>query len=144
MKLKYLIPFIALVIIAVSCKTTEIVQYEYSSTTMLGTRKVTVTKDSVIMSYNGRAESNMNTRATTDEEWTKLKESVEGVKLNDLSKLEAPTNKRQTDASPYAMFKLSTKDSTYISPSFDGYEANEKLLPLMGVVQDIVRTSMGR
>tara|TARA_B110000046_G_C13023527_1_gene412513 strand:+ start:1107 stop:1529 length:423 start_codon:yes stop_codon:yes gene_type:complete len=134
--MKYLLPLIAALLI-ISCKTTHIVKYEYKSTTMLGSRVITVTQDSVVSNFRGRTSPTRSARATTPEEWTELKASVANLKLDEISDLEAPTNKRATDASPYGSVMLSTKDSTYHSSAFDGYNSNKKLLPLMAVMQKI-------
>lgn len=134
--MKYILPIIAAFLI-ISCKTTDIVQYEYKATTMLGSRILTVTQDSVISSFSGRTAPSRTARATTPEEWNELKASVAGLKLETISDLESPTNKRATDASPYGSVKLTTKDSTYHSSSFDGYDSHKSLLPLTAVMQKI-------
>ena len=134
--MKYILPLVAALVLF-SCKTVEIVEYQYRSSTMLGTRTITVTQDSVVTNYNGRSESTHTARATSAEEWLELKASVKNVKLNDIRTLEAPSNKRSTDASPYGSVMLSTKDSTYQSASFDGYVSHSMLLPLMDAIKKI-------
>jgi hypothetical protein len=134
--MKYFLMFVGLVLL-VSCKSYDIVQYEYRSTTMMGTRTVTITKDSVVSDYNGRMESNRIVRATLPEEWTELQLSIEKVDLKTLADLPSPTNRRQTDAAPFGSVSLSTKDSTYVSGGFDGYNADASLTPLMTIIQRI-------
>lgn len=138
-KMKYILPLIAALVL-ISCKTLEVTQYEYRSTTMLGTRTITVTKDSVVTQYTGRLESTYKARATTPEEWTKLKESVEGVKMEDIADLKSPTNKRSTDASPYGTISFTTKDSTYRSASFDGFDSHDMLQPTLDVIKEIAHS----
>ena len=137
MKIRNIVILAILAGLTIACATQEIVKYEYRSTTMMGKRTLTITKDSVISDYQGRASSNRVARAITSEEWQAIQESSEDVKLKKLAKLEAPTNERQTDASPYGVLLISTADSTYISASFDGYNAHEKLLPLMGQIKKL-------
>ncbi|NOQ72757.1 MAG: hypothetical protein GQ574_12175 [Crocinitomix sp.] len=134
--MKYILPIIAAFLI-ISCKTTDVIQYEYKATTMLGSRILTVTQDSVISSFSGRTKATRTARATTSEEWTELKASVANLKLETISDLESPTNRRATDASPYGSVKLTTKDSTYHSSAFDGYNAHKTLLPLTAVMEKI-------
>lgn len=134
--MKYILPIIAAFLI-VSCKTIDIVSYEYKSTTMLGSRALIVTQDSVVSVFSGRSQNKRMARATTPEEWAQLKASVSNVKLEEIADLEAPTNKRSTDAAPFGSVILSTKDSTYKSGSFDGFDSHKVLLPLLGVMQKI-------
>lgn len=134
--MKYILPLIAALLI-VSCKTTDIVKYQYKSTTMLGSRVLTVTQDSVVSTFTGRAEPTRVARATTPEEWSELKASVSAVKLGSIADLESPTNKRATDAAPYGSIILSTKDSAYHSSAFDGYNPHASLTPFMAVMQKI-------
>jgi hypothetical protein len=134
--MRYLIALFSIVVLA-ACSTQDIIQYEYKSTTMLGSRTVTVTQDSVISVYSGRLESNRQARKTTPEEWEALKNSVKDVKLAEIKDLPSPTNKRSTDAAPFGTVYLTTKDSTYKSASFDGYDSHEMLQPLLDVLKEI-------
>lgn len=115
----------------VSCGEEDIVQYEYRSTTMMGKTIVTVTKDSVITTFNGRGTPTRAARATQPAEWSALFKSLEGVDLAAISTLEAPTNKRATDAAPFGTLVVTTKDSAYTSATFDGKNPHEMLAPLM-------------
>ena len=137
--MKYFIALFSLVVLA-ACSNQEIIQYEYKSTTMLGSRTVTVTQDSVISVYSGRIESNRQARKTTPEEWEALKNGVQNVKLEEIKELPSPTNKRSTDAAPFGTIFLTTKDSTYKSASFDGYDSHEMLQPLMDVIKEIANS----
>ena len=138
--MKYILPILAAILV-ISCKTADVTTYQYRSTTMLGTRTITVTKDSVVTKYEGRLDSTYNARATSAEEWNKLKESVKGVKLEQISDLQSPTNKRSTDASPYGSIILTTKDSTYRSASFDGFDSHDMLQPLTDIFKEIAHSS---
>ena len=138
--MKYILPIIAAIVV-MACKTTEVVKYEYRSTTMLGTRVLTVTQDSIVSSYSGRAEPTRSSRATTVEEWAKLQEASKGLKWSEIANLEAPTNRRSTDASPFGSIKISTKDSTYKSSSFDGYNSHQDLLPVMDLIKEIAQSA---
>lgn len=137
--MKYIAGIIGLMIL-MSCKTVEVMQYQYKSTTMLGSRIITITQDSVVTEFNGRIESNRTARATSSDEWMQLKESMKTVKLDEIATLESPTNRRATDAAPFGTVIITTKDSTYQSASFDGFDAHIQLTPLMTVIQKISET----
>jgi hypothetical protein len=137
MKITNILMITVATLVTMACATQNIVQYEYRSTTMMGERKLIITKDSIVSDYQGRSSANRVVRATTAEEWQAIQTSSEDLNLKKLADLEAPTNNRQTDASPYGVLLISTPDSTYISASFDGYNAHEKLLPLMGQIKKL-------
>lgn len=136
--MKYLF-MLGAVLLIMACKTTEVMKYEYKSTTMIGTRTITITKDSVVTRFGGRAGNTHTSRATSPQEWAELKESVSQLKLSEIGTLESPTNRRSTDAAPYGSVLLTTKDSSYKSASFDGYDAHKDLKPLMTIIQRIAQ-----
>lgn len=138
--MKRLLMVFAAIAVLTACNTKEIIQYEYKSTTMLGSRTLTITKDSVISSYFGRMEANRQARKTTPEEWEALKNSAKTIKLEEIRDLKSPTNKRATDAAPFGKVMLTTADSTYRSASFDGFDSHEMLKPLMEVIKEIANT----
>lgn len=138
--MKYLIPLV-IALAVISCKSTEILQYKYKSTTMLGSRTITITKDSVMTLYKGRAETAYHSRATLPDEWQSLQTAAKDVKLNEIADLESPTNRRQTDAAPFGSLFFVTKDSTFRSGSFDGFEPHESLAAVMVAIHKISQAS---
>jgi hypothetical protein len=104
---------------------------------MMGKTLVEITQDSVVVSFAGRGEPTRTARKTDSSEWMNLASALEGVDLNKIATLEAPTNKRATDAAPYGTILISTKDSTYTSASFDGKNPHEMLMPLMNEIVKI-------
>lgn len=129
--MKSLLTLIFVTTLLISCNETDIVSYEYHSTTMMGKTKVIITQDSVITTFNGRGEPTRTARVTQSSEWTSLAASLKDVDLSKISTLESPTNKRATDAAPYGTIIVTTKDSTYTSASFDGKNPHDMLKPLM-------------
>jgi hypothetical protein len=111
---------------------------------MLGTRTVSITKDSVVTMFSGRAATKRMSRETTDAEWNELNDGAKTIKLDNIASLESPTNGRQTDAAPYGTVSISTKDSTYKSASFDGFNAHESLAPLMGTIEKIANSEFNK
>lgn len=141
--MKFLI-LVAAAITLVGCKTVEVVSYQYRSSTMLGTRTVDISKDSVVTMFTGRTEDKRTSRVTTAQEWEELQTGVKTVKLEEIANLPSPTNGRQTDAAPYGMLTISTKDSTFQSASFDGFNAHQSLAPLMGTIQKISNSELNK
>ncbi|MCG8575749.1 MAG: hypothetical protein MI810_12760 [Flavobacteriales bacterium] len=127
-------------LVLVACKTSEVIKYEYTSTTMMGKKTLIVTQDSVYTSFTGRGEPTSSARATSASEWSSLNKAVEELKLKDVRDLEAPTNKRATDAAPFGKVTLHTKDSIYQSKTFDGYDSHEALKPLMEQIRKIAES----
>lgn len=114
-----------------SCKEAEVTQFEYTTVTMMGKTIMTVSQDKVAVDFVGRSEPTHFERETKDSEWIALMTSMKEVDLDKVNGLEAPSNKRATDASPFASFSFVTPDSTYKSASFDHKNPNEMLMPLM-------------
>lgn len=129
--------FLALILVFFSCQDLEIQKVSYSSATMMGRTVTTITKDSVVVTFNGRGEPTYSARATTSAEWESIMKSLAEVDLKKIAELEAPSNKRATDAAPFGMFEISTKDSTYQSNGFDGKNPHSMLIPLMEEVLKI-------
>jgi hypothetical protein len=124
-------------VVMISCVEENIVQYEYRSTTMMGKTIVTIRQDSVVTTFNGRGTPTRTARATEASEWTALYKSLEGVDLDQVANLEAPTDKRSTDAAPFGVLVVTTVDSVYTSATFDGKNPHEMLMPLMNEVVKI-------
>ncbi|MBD3638636.1 MAG: hypothetical protein HUJ25_14890 [Crocinitomicaceae bacterium] len=128
------IAFIALVLL--SCQDLEIVKYEYHTTTMMGRTVLSVTEDSVTVAFNGRGEPTYYGREVKESEWEAVNSSMKDVDLSKVSSLEAPSDKRATDASPHAKFVFVGQDSSITTASFDAKNPHEMLMPLM---QEIIK-----
>ena len=134
--MKYLIIcFAALTLI--SCKELEVNTFEYTTSTMMGKTQMIVTQDSVTVDFNGRGEPTHFARATKSEEWSGLMLSLQEVDLDKIADLEAPSDMRSTDASPFAYFIFATKDSSYRSATFDHKNPNSMLMPTMEKILEI-------
>ena len=110
-----------------SCKEAEVTKFEYTTVTMMGKTIMTVTPKLVTVDFSGRGEPTHFERETKDAEWIALMTSMKDVDLDKVNGLEAPSNKRATDASPFASFTFTTPDSTYKSAGFDHKNPNEML-----------------
>ncbi|MBK7129929.1 MAG: hypothetical protein IPM74_04495 [Crocinitomicaceae bacterium] len=124
-------------LLLISCKELDITKYEYRSTTMTGRTVVSITQDSTIISFTGRGEPTRTARGTSSTEWASLAKAMEGVDLSKIASLEAPSNKRATDAAPFGSIEITSKDTVYTSASFDGKNPHEMLMPLMNEIVKI-------
>jgi len=105
-----------------SCGTQKIVSYNYLASTRGYTLTIDVNKETVkIVTDNRRNENGPETKSSvTDPElWNALQKGSKTIKLNEIEKLESPTNRRQFDGAMFAKLTLTTQDSTYRSAGFD-------------------------
>lgn len=114
-----------------ACKDLEITQYEYHESTMMGRTITTITQDSVIVTFNGRGEPTYFARETKQAEWDALNAAMSDVDMEKVPSLDAPSDKRHSDAAPFAKFKFIGKAGEVMSAEFDGKKPNEMLMPLM-------------
>ena len=122
---------------AISCEDIDVKKVEYHTTTMMGRTITTVRPDSVIVTFNGRGEPTYFARETKSSEWSNVVQSIQEIKLDEIADLEAPSNKRATDAAPFAKFVVETQKGTFESNGFDGGNPNEALMPLMKAFEQI-------
>lgn len=130
-----LICLLALVFFA--CKEKEVSKFEYQTVTMMGKTTMVMTRDLVTVDFAGRGEPSHYERATSSDEWMVLMSSLTTVKLEEINSLEAPSNKRATDAAPFAKMLFHTPDSTYESASFDHKNPHLMLKPTMEAILKI-------
>ena len=128
---------ILLAIVAFSCEETDLKQLEYHSTTMMGRTVTTVTPDSVVVTFEGRTEPTRYARATKPDEWSNILKSLENVEFDKIDELEAPSNRRATDAAPFGKFVFITKKGTFESNGFDGGNPNDMLMPVMKAIEEV-------
>jgi len=140
-KMKTILILILFSTILFSCEETDIVQFDYQSTTMMGKTIITVRQDSVITSFVGRGNPTRTARATQNSEWLALVNSLKDVDLTKISTLESPTNKRATDAAPFGTLIVTTKETVFTSSAFDGKNPHEMLMPLMNEMAKIWDTT---
>lgn len=135
--MKYLLILVAAISLA-ACKDLDIQKVEYHTTTMMGKTVLSVTADSVTTSFNGRGKPTHEGRTTKSSEWLEVAESINGIEMEGISDLEAPSNKRETDAAAHAKFVVQIGGTTYTSGAFDAGHPHEKLMPLMDAISKII------
>ena len=123
--------------VSFACKEKEVSKFEYQTVTMMGKTTMVMTKDLVTVDFAGRGEPSHYERATSSDEWMGLMSSLTTVKLEEINSLEAPSNKRATDAAPFAKMLFHTPDSTYESASFDHKNPHLMLKPTMEAILKI-------
>ena len=113
---------IALTTLVVSCGTQKIVSYEYLAGTRGYNLSIKVDKNNIeVVSDDKRSENGPEVRIseTSPELWKALQNGSKEIKLNKISELESPTQKRKTDAAMFAKLNLATIDTNYRSAGFD-------------------------
>lgn len=95
----------------------EDVTIEYIAVTR-GFYKEVHVKNAMITVKNGRNAKAL-TQPCSEEQWDAMMKELKNIDVVNLSKLEAPTQKRFSDAAAIANFKVTVKDSTYSTPAFD-------------------------
>lgn len=76
-------------------------------------------------------------RETVPAEWKQLTEAVSGLSLDDIDKLESPTNNRASDKALHSNITIKTSKGEYKSSTFDGYNPHKKLSPLVEQIREI-------
>ncbi|RYJ43985.1 hypothetical protein [Flavobacterium beibuense] len=114
---------VLLALFAVSCasalkKESDKISFEYEAITRGSYKKIIVKQDTVI-TIKDRGLENVITKSLKNGEWNGILKSLEGIDLDALSEIKAPSVKHQVDAAPIANLKVIRGDKTYQSSSFD-------------------------
>ena len=99
-------------------KESDKISFEYEAITRGSYKKVIVKQDTVI-TIKDRDLKDVVTAGLKNGEWNSLLKSLEGVNLEELNDIKAPSVKHQVDAAPIANLKVIRGDKTYQSKSFD-------------------------
>lgn len=99
-------------------KESDKISFEYEAITRSSYKKVIVKQDTVI-TIKDRDLKDVVTAGLKNGEWNSLLKSLEGVNLEGLNDIKAPSVKHQVDAAPIANLKVIRGDKTYQSKSFD-------------------------
>lgn len=100
---------------------------------------IRISPDSLIREVEGMS-GNSSSRTTLPEgAWTGLVESLQGVAIEKIGQLPAPTNNRQRDAALHTSITLRTADSTYTSAEFDDQNPPKALASLVQQIQGFTK-----
>jgi hypothetical protein len=92
---------------------------EYTANTRGFYQKITVKNQMVTVSKDRNGNDKTVAVKISDADWNELVGCFKKVKLDSLAKLKAPTEKRFYDGAAIADLKITYKDKTYESTSFD-------------------------
>lgn len=92
---------------------------EYTANTRGFYQKITVKNQLVTVSKDRNGTDKPIAVKISDADWKELVECFKTIELDSLAKLKAPTEKRFYDGAAIANVKISYKDKTYESASFD-------------------------
>jgi hypothetical protein len=92
---------------------------EYTANTRGFYQKITVQNQTVTISKDRSGQDKAVATKIAAEDWKELVNCFKKMELDSLPKLKAPTEKRFYDGAPIANFKITFKDKTYETPSFD-------------------------
>lgn len=92
---------------------------EYTANTRGFYQKITVKNQMVTVSKDRDENDKSVPTKISDADWKELVESFKTMELDSLSRLKAPTEKRFYDGAAIANLKITYKDKTYETTSFD-------------------------
>ena len=92
---------------------------EYTANSRGFYQKITVKNQMVTVSKDRDGNDKSVPTKISDADWKELVESFKTIELDSLSKLKAPTEKRFYDGAAIANLKITCKDKTYETTSFD-------------------------
>ena len=92
---------------------------EYTANTRGFYQKITVKNQMVTVSKDRDGNDKSVLTKISNADWKELVESFKTIELDSLSKLKAPTEKRFYDGAAIANLKITYKDKTYETTSFD-------------------------
>ena len=117
--MKYLLLLLTVATL-ISCATPKITSYEYLAGTRGYNITIKVTEEATtITEQKGTGSPESKNTVTSPELWKSLQNGSKNIELSKISKLESPTNRRDTDAAMFSRIVFTTLDSTYKSSSFD-------------------------
>ena len=107
-------------VLLVGCASSNIIGYAYTEGTMMGSTKMTITADSLKFLRYKEGQRSDEAHLSNGEDWTLIHKMGKHIDYKGIDTLTSPTMGRATDAAPFAMLEIMTKDSVYQSASFDG------------------------
>jgi hypothetical protein len=116
---------------------TDISRIRFTSVTRGYHKEVNITKDSVHTLVQGRGGNETYSRHLSAGEWNKLTGTLKNVKLEEISKLKSPTEKRAFDGARISSLEVQTGEGQTLIHSFDDEQPHATLKPLMDAVLEV-------
>lgn len=95
---------------------------------------ISVTEISLVVNENGTVTKEKN---ITSEDWKALNSLVEKLDLNEISNLEAPSQKRFADADLASKIEINTNSASFTSSEFDKTQPPKTLVPLTNMIKNL-------
>ncbi len=118
--MKNLIFALILSIALFSCTSSKIIGYSYTEGGMIGSTKTTITADSLTFLKYKHGQKSYEAYLSDEKDWILVHNMGKHINYEGIDTLTSPSMGRATDAAPFAMLEIITKDSVYQSASFDG------------------------
>lgn len=103
-------------------------------------RDFTLSNGKLVSSING----NINTQEISQNDWSKILEYTEQINVENISKLEAPTTKRFSDAALASHITITKNGTDYQSSTFDSGNPPLELKNLYTEIQRIIKTKKSK
>ena len=113
---------------------------EYTATTRGFFQKITVKNQEVFVSKDRNSTEIRNSTKISDADWKELINDFQAINLEEIPNLKAPTEKRFYDGAPIANLKITFKDKTYESQSFDHGFPPAEIEKLVKKINTLVKT----
>jgi hypothetical protein len=114
-------------------------EIRYEAFSRGGDYQVQISKDSIRV-RSGLGATSFTSKALEPGRWEQVVALLEGVSLEDLDHLEAPTANRYTDAAAQATVRVVTDSKVYVSSAFDDGNPPLVLQPLVKAMITLAET----
>ena len=112
---------------------------EYTAGTRGFYQKITIQNQMVTVSKDRSGNDKPVATKLSDKDWKELASYFETVELDSLATLKAPTEKRIVDAAAFANLKVTFKEISYQSNSFDHGNPPEAIKKLVDKINTFVK-----
>ncbi|MCX8525715.1 hypothetical protein OF897_17510 [Chryseobacterium formosus] len=97
---------------------------------------------------NGKLESSINgiinNKEISQNDWSKTTDFADKIKLEEISKLEAPSTKRYSDAALASIITITKNETEYQSSAFDSGNPPAELKSLYVEIQKLIETKKSK
>lgn len=148
--MRYIIIITSIILFTISSCKTNVISHEktilkiekisLSERTRGTIRDFTLSNGKLVSSING----NINTQEISQNDWSKIVEYTEQINAENISKLEAPTTKRFSDAALASHITITKNGIDYQSSTFDSGNPPLELKNLYDEIKKLIGTKKSR
>ena len=113
---------------------------EYTATTRGFFQKITIKNHEVFVSKERNSTAIEKGIKISDADWNEMVRDFQAINLDEIHNLKSPTEKRFYDGAPIANLKITFKDKTYESQSFDHGFPPAEIEKLVVKINSLVKT----